>query len=74
MVFTLGDATGFEITELLSPVVGLQEYVVPPVAVNVVFPPEQIVTSMPAFAMGVGLTVTVTFEVAEHPFDVPVTV
>ena len=47
----------------------------PPVAVNVVDPPEQIVALLPALIVGSGLTVTITWAVLlQPPVAVPVTV
>jgi hypothetical protein len=51
-----------------------QRYEPIPVAVKVVDVPAQIVTSNPAFAAGMGLTVTTTLSVAVQPFNVTVTV
>ena len=57
----------------LKPVDGVQVYVVPPDAVNVAVPPEQMVGE---FTVTVGLDVIVTTEVLlpEQPVVVPVTV
>ena len=57
-----------------KPVDGLQEYVVPPVAVSVVEEPLQIATPEPAPMEGIALTVTVTVAVLLQPLVVPVTV
>jgi len=57
------------------PVEGVQEYVVPPVAVSVVDEPLQIATDEPAPIVGSAFTVTVTDEVLLQPVPfVPVTV
>ena len=57
------------------PVEGVQEYVVPPVAVSVVDEPLQIATDEPAPIVGSALTVTVTDNVLLQPVPfVPVTV
>jgi len=77
VVVTVGLATGLEAVVELNPVDGLHTYVygaigLPPNAVGlppiVVLPPEQIVTSDPAFAIGVGSTVTRTVSFVWHPF------
>ena len=57
-----------------KPVDGLQEYVVPPVAVNIVEEPLQMATPEPALIIGMELTVTVTVAVLLQPLVVPVTV
>ena len=57
-----------------KPVDGLQEYVVLPVAVNIVEEPLQIATPEPAPIVGIALTVTVTVAVLLQPLVVPVTV
>jgi len=58
-----------------SPVEGVQEYVVPPVAVSEVDEPLQIATDEPALIVGRAFTVTVTDEVLLQPVPfVPVTV
>ena len=60
----------------LSPVAGLQAYIVPPVTVMLILPPVHI-TGAAGFAVGEGkgFTVTVTAAVAVHPLaSVPVTV
>ena len=57
-----------------KPVEGLQEYVVPPVAVNIVEEPLQIATPEPTPMEGIALTVTVTIAVLLQPLVVPVTV
>ena len=69
-----GVAFGFAIEGLLNPVVGNHAYVVPPLAVNGVEVPEQIVAVPLADTDGIGLTVTVTTCVEEHIPVVPVTV
>ena len=46
----------------------------PPVAVNVVDEPVQILTPEPTLTVGNEFTVTVTLAVLEHPLVVPVTV
>ena len=57
------------------PVEGVQEYVVPPVAVSVVDEPLQIATDEPAPIVGRAFTVTVTDDVLLQPDAlVPVTV
>ena len=54
---------------------GLQLYVLPPVAVNVVFEPVQIVALALLLIVGSGLTLTVTVAVLIQPLPlVPVTV
>jgi hypothetical protein len=60
------------ILAVVAPV--LHKYVVPPVAVNVVDKPLQIVTGLPALATGIGLTTTTTLSVAVQPVFVTVTV
>ena len=57
-----------------KPVDGDHEYVVPPVAVNVVDEPLQMATPEPALIVGIALTVTVTVAVLLQPLVVPVTV
>ena len=57
-----------------NPVDGDHEYVVPPVAVNVVDEPLQMATPEPALIVGIALTVTVTVAVLLQPLVVPVTV
>ena len=74
MVVLVGFATGLAIVVELKPVAGLQLYEIPPLADNVVNVPLQIVTSLPAFAVGKGFTVTITLSVAEQPAAVTVTV
>ena len=52
-----------------------QLYETPPVAVNVVDEPLQILTAEPALTVGKGFTITVTLAVLEQPLVlVPVTV
>ena len=71
----LGLAFGLAIVALLNPVVGLQLYVVAPVAVNVVEEPAQIgLEPLVAFTVGIAVTVTVDVAVLEQPLLVPVTV
>jgi len=53
--------------ELLKPTAGDHVYVVPPVAWRVVLVPGQIDILLPAFTLILGLTVTVTDDVPEHP-------
>ena len=66
------------VTEMLLPLrlPGIQLYVLAPFADKVEDPPEQSVFCVAeAVITGEGLTVTVTFAVAEHPLpEVPVTV
>ncbi len=62
-----GEATGFEIFVALNPVAGPHEYVVPPDAERVVFPPGHIVTSNPAYAGAAPCTVTTTLSEAVQP-------
>ena len=63
----MGDASGFKIAGLLSPVTGDQENEVPfDVAFKVVFVPSQIVILLPAFTVNVLFKVTVTGKVAEQ--------
>jgi hypothetical protein len=50
VVVAAGDATGFAIEGLLSPVAGLHEYKTPPVPFSWVLVPEQMETSLPALA------------------------
>ena len=54
VICAVGFRTGFEIFGLLNPAEGFQRYVVAPVAFNVIFPPPQIVLSVPAFIVGEG--------------------
>ena len=42
---------------------------IPPDACNVVVSPGQIVLLLPAFALGKGFTVIVTFSVEEQPYE-----
>jgi len=71
----VGFAVGFASVVLLNPVDGLQLYVPFPVAFNVVLDPEQIETSVPAFAVGVAVTFTVVLSTPVHPLlSVTVTV
>jgi hypothetical protein len=70
-----GEATGFEIVELLNDPDGVQTYVNAPEPFKVVLPPGQILASIPALTIGNGLTVMVTLSEEEQPFpSVPVTV
>ena len=70
-----GEAEGLAQAVQLRPVVGLHEYVVPPVALRMVGAPMQIATSGPALTTGNELTVTVTVVLAVQPMPlVPVTV
>ena len=55
-----GEASGLLILTSDNPVAGLQKYVVPPPAFNVVNDPLQMVSSFPASAVGKGFIVTVT--------------
>ena len=57
-----------------KPVDGDHEYVVPPVAVNIVEEPLQIATPEPAPIVGIALTVTATVAVLLQPLVMPVTV
>ena len=57
--------------EVFAPL--LHEYVLPPLAVNVVLPPEQIEFAPLILALGAELTVNVLLAVAVHPLE-PVTV
>ena len=57
-----------------KPMDGLQEYVVPPVAVNIVDEPLHMATPEPAPIVGIALTVTATVAVLLQPLVVPVTV
>ena len=59
---------------VLRDVEGLQEYVLAPLAVSVVFCPVQMVRSGETLSTGIGFTVTVTCAVAVHPSASPVTV
>ena len=60
---------------MFKAVEGLHEYVFAPLAVSVVFCPVQIVMLGETVTTGIGLMVTVTCAVAEHPFtSVPVTI
>ena len=66
-VVIIGDASGFKILGLLSPVTGDQKNEVPfDVAVKVVVVPSQIVVLLPAFTVNVLFKVTVTGNVAEQ--------
>jgi allophanate hydrolase subunit 1 len=73
VVVVVGFAIGLAIVVELNPNAGLQLYVPPPVAAKVVDNPLQMVTSLPALAIGVGFTVTITASVAEQPAAVTVT-
>lgn len=70
----VGLAVGLEIFGSLSPVVGNQLYVVPPLPFNTVLEPMHILELLPALATGEGLTVIETVAVDEQPAEVPVTV
>lgn len=71
----MGDAVTVAPVVALSPVEGDHEYVVAPLAVSVVEPPEQIAADAgETLTFGEGVTVTVTDEVLLHPEAVPVTV
>ena len=75
----LGEAVGFAQVVQLSPVPVLHVYVEPGGPVGfppiVVLKPEQMLTLLPAFTAGTGLTVTETVSVFEHPMaEVTVTV
>ena len=72
----VGDATGFAMLALFKPVEGDQENVgltAEVVANRFVEVPAQIETLLPAFTVGLEFTITVTLEVAVHPFAVAVT-
>jgi hypothetical protein len=73
VVVVVGDAIGLETVVLLNPVEGDQAYPDPPLAFNCVFPPLQMETGFPAFAVSEDCTVTVTWAVSVQPFA-PVTV
>ena len=67
-VVTDGDASGFNIDELLRPVTGDHEKEVPfDEALNVFFVPSQIVKSLPAFTVSVFICPTVTGKVVVQP-------
>jgi hypothetical protein len=70
VVVIVGFALGFETVVLLRPVAGLHTNVLPPLALSDVLLPIQIAVEVPAFATGLGLTVTVTLAVLEQvPLD-----
>jgi hypothetical protein len=69
VVVRLGETTMLAVVSAV-----LHKYVVPPVAVNVVDKPLQMVTGLPALATGIGLTTTTTLSVAVQPLFVTVTV
>jgi hypothetical protein len=73
VVVDVGLAIGLAIFGLFNPVLGDQEYTVPPLAVKLVEVPAQIETSCPAFAV-IEPTETITLSVAEQPLFVTITV
>lgn len=71
----VGVATGFAIVELLNVAAGDHEYVVAPVAPNVVLEPLQIVELTLLAVTAIPPTFIVTVSVAEQPLaSVPTTV
>ena len=76
MVINAGLAAGFEITALLNPEVGNQEYVCPFIddAPITVLPPKQIDVLIPALATGREFKVTLTVFDLLHPVAVIVSV
>ena len=76
VVVAVGFAVGFGSTVEFNPADGLQEYVLPMTEAPpiVVLPPKHMTLSVPAFAAGNGLTVTVTVFVLEQPVAVIVSV
>ena len=73
MVLLSGLATGLNRYALLRPVGGDHTYCTPPVPVNCTEPPVGIVSSGPAFAVGSGLIVTVTWSLIGGQLAVSVT-
>ncbi len=73
-VVTVGDAVTLAAVVELNPVAGLQLYVVAPLAVRVVLPPEQMEVEGLTVTVGEVVTVTVTGTLDEQPLVVPVTV
>jgi len=68
VVVTDGDAFGFPMFGLLSPVTGTQLYVTAPLAFIINESCKQTVVSTPAFNTGNENTVTVVVSVPIHPF------
>lgn len=64
----VGVAIGFERLGLLTVPTGVHTYVPFPLPFNVVFPPAQIVASVPALAVGNGFTVSAKVATSVHPF------
>jgi hypothetical protein len=71
VVVLLGDAMGLLIVEDERSEVGVQLYVVAPLADKFTFPPAQNASGIPASTMGVGLTVIVTLALAAHAVELP---
>ena len=69
-----GAAVTDEPVVLLKPVAGDQLYVLAPLDVSIVDNPAQNATGGEIFTTGIGLTVTVTCVVSEHPSEFPITV
>lgn len=74
VVIIVGLAVTLVPVEADSPTAGDHTYVVPPLPVNVVDEPEQMVTSAPPLIAGTELTLTVTVAALLPQLFVPVTV